>query len=196
MKLYFTKIDDISLDDVTRINKKRAEKSARYKRADDKKRCIAGGLFENKFLKNAVITTNEYGKPIADNGLFYNISHSGDYIIFAIDDTEIGCDVEKHRDMEYLKMGKIIFCENEMNALKYANNIKEEFFKLWTRKESILKCLGGGFHIESKSVDVSKDFAEYNNKIFYFKSWQIDDYTITLCSPKNEFPINITRCIL
>lgn len=80
-RLFITDIRKISFDRVGELSPKRAERVQRCRRADDKLRCIAGGLFMNKFLGGAKITVNKFGKPECDNGLCFNISHSGSYAL-------------------------------------------------------------------------------------------------------------------
>ena len=96
-RLFITDIRKISFDRVGELSPERAERVQRCRRADDKLRCIAGGLFMNKFLGGAKITVNEFGKPECDNGLCFNISHSGSYVLFALSDSEVGCDIEEIR---------------------------------------------------------------------------------------------------
>ena len=94
-RLFITDIRKISFDRVGELSPERAERVQRCRRDDDKLRCIAGGLFMNKFLGGAKITVNEFGKPECDNGLCFNISHSGSYVLFALSDSEVGCDIEE-----------------------------------------------------------------------------------------------------
>ena len=153
-RLFITDIRKISFDRVGELSPERAERVQRCRRADDKLRCIAGGLFMNKFLGGAKITVNEFGKPECDNGLCFNISHSGSYVLFALSDSEVGCDIEEIRFLKGIRLGKIVFCDNEMKLLGNAFDRLGTFFELWTKKEALLKCMGDGFHRGAKSVDV------------------------------------------
>lgn len=191
IELYITSIDGIDLQRVSEIDADRACKVHRLRLDDDKRRCIAGGLFIKKFLSDAKITVNEFGKPKADNGLHFNISHSGDYVLFALSDREIGCDIEKARDINPEKLGKIVFCDNEMTTIRNAADKQQCFFDLWTRKESLLKCLGKGFHQSSKSVDVSRDICQIVANTYHFKMWHKDGYTASVCSSYETIPQNI-----
>lgn len=60
---------------------------------------------------------NKFGKPECDNGLCFNISHSGSYALFALSESEVGCDIEEIRFLKGIRLGKIVFCDNEMNLL-------------------------------------------------------------------------------
>lgn len=196
IKIYIANINNIDLQRVDEIDADRICKVNRLRLIDDKKRCLTGGLFIKNFLADAVITVNEYGKPVADNGLHFNLSHSGDYVLFALSDRQIGCDIEKSRNINPEKLGKIVFCDNEMTEIENAPDKKQCFFDLWTRKESLLKCIGKGFHQNSKSVDVSRNICRIDEKTYRFRMWHSDGYTISVCSEYESIPENIEFIIL
>ena len=87
-------------------------------------------------------------------------------------------------------MGKFVFSEDEMCEIETASDKTDKFFDFWTKKESLLKCMGEGFHKSAKSVNVIDDFYA-DEKIYYFKTWRISQYAISVCSVKNEFPESI-----
>ena len=186
MRIFITSINNISLDRVDELDLKNQQKVERLKMTDDKKRCIAGCLFVNRFLDGASISENEYGKPIADNGMCFNISHSGEYVLFVLSDSDIGCDIEQIREVKTERMGKFVFSEDEMCEIETASNKTEKFFEFWTKKESLLKCMGVGFHRSAKSVNVIDDFYA-EDRVYYFKRWRLSNYRIAICSVKNEF---------
>lgn len=190
MRIFITSINNIELSRVDELDFKRRQKCERLKMTSDKKRCIAGGLFINRFFGDAVIYENEFGKPLADNGVHFNISHSGEYVMFVMAENPVGCDIEEMREVDTLKMGKFVFSESEMCEIENANNKKDKFFEFWTKKESLLKCMGEGFHKSAKSVNVINDFYE-EEKIYYFKTWRISQYAISVCSVNNDFPESI-----
>lgn len=191
MKLYICDISSICLDMVRFIDVERAAKVGRLVMTDDKKRCIAGGLFTKYFLNGAEIKKNKHGKPYADNGKFFNISHSGKYVLFVLSDNEVGCDIQK---IEYIKSDRaseIVFCEKEIEQINLHQDKLWRFTAMWTKKESFLKCVGCGFCRDSKTVDVSGNtFTECGTK-YYFRTWEFSDYIISVCSKSNEIPKDI-----
>lgn len=80
-RLFITDIRKISFDRVGELSPERAERVQRCRRADDKLRCIAGGLFMNKFLGGAKITVNEFGKPNVTTG-FVSIFRTAEAMCF------------------------------------------------------------------------------------------------------------------
>lgn len=188
MKLYLTDINRIELKRANEISEERSKKVERLKKTDDKKRCIAGGLFINKFLGGAKISTNRFGKPTADNGKHFNISHSGNYVLFALSDYEVGCDIQKIRYVKTFNIAKTVFCCAELESFRGSSDKLGSFYDIWTKKESLLKCMGEGFHRNSRSVDVSSDIFEEKGKKYYFRTWHFSDYVISVCTEHNDFP--------
>ncbi len=187
MRIYLADIQDVKPEHIDMIDPRRKEKAERYRFEDDKKRCVLGGLLMSDFLGDTRIYENENGKPIAENGICFNLSHSGEYVLFAVGKEQIGCDIEILKTVPFEKMGKIVFCDNEMNKIKNSPDKSGEFFKLWTKKEALLKCMGEGFHRPAKSVDVSGDYFEENGKKYCFKTFVFSDYVASVCTIGKEF---------
>lgn len=188
VKLFLAPISNVSLDYVQLLDNRRREKVKRYRLDDDKKRCVLGGLLARHFLGDVEILINEYGKPFLPDGRFFNISHSGDYVLFALSKSEVGCDIEQLRYVNAVKMGRTVFTDEEMNLLLADSDRLDAFFNLWTKKESLLKCIGEGFHRNARTVDVCSDIFEEKDKRYFMKTWNFADYTVSVCSEKNDFP--------
>lgn len=191
IKLYITDIDGIDLKRADEIDAQRAERLKRYRLESDKKRCLAGGLFIKRFLGDTEIKIGTYGKPEAENGMHFNLSHSGKYVLFALSDSKIGCDIEMIKEVEPERLGKLVFCPAEMASLEHCDNKNENFFRLWTRKESLLKCIGEGFHRSSKSVDASGESFTDNGTTYYMSTWLYNGYTVSVCSTEGSIPNTI-----
>lgn len=147
------------------------------------------------------ILTNNYGKPYLHNinNFEFNISHAGDWVVCAIDDTPIGIDVEKIKVINYSEIAQRFFAKNENRFLKDTSEHKKLrcFFKIWTLKESYIKAVGKGLSIPLKSfdIDISEDDIkiEVNNYVYYFKVYNIDEtHQLSVCSEKSVFPKNVT----
>ncbi|MBR5539735.1 MAG: 4'-phosphopantetheinyl transferase superfamily protein [Clostridia bacterium] len=79
------------------------------------------------------IAFKENGKPyFKDVPLYFSISHSGNTVICAISDREIGADVEKVREIPR-GVAMRFFTERERQC---------DFFEIWTKKEAYGKCIG------------------------------------------------------
>lgn len=86
----------------------------------------------------------ENEKPyLKEHSVFFNISHSGDYVICSLSQSEIGCDVQTVGEYKE-KIAKRYFTDKEKEILDKSENPNEDFTKLWTLKESVLKKTGEG----------------------------------------------------
>ncbi|HKW17009.1 MAG TPA: 4'-phosphopantetheinyl transferase superfamily protein [Terriglobales bacterium] len=103
------------------------------------------------------------GKPelaTAQNniGLNFNLSHSGDLAIIGVTlGRRIGVDVERYRNLEFLEIARRYFSLSESRQLTALppNELKENFFACWTRKEAFLKALGEGIGVLLPCVSVT-----------------------------------------
>lgn len=92
--------------------------------------------------------TNEHGKPYlkkTDSPLFFNISHSGDFVVCAFSDTEIGVDIERINEARLAVAGRFFHPEENQELLNCPEEKRNElFFRYWSGKESFLKYMGTG----------------------------------------------------
>ncbi|GAB3646429.1 hypothetical protein GCM10028791_06580 [Echinicola sediminis] len=82
-------------------------------------------------------------KPfLKDNrDLYFNISHSHDWVIFAFCSEELGVDIEFiDSRIDFMPLIRNHFSGPETNFIESSYSPRHEFFKLWTRKESLLKA--------------------------------------------------------
>jgi 4'-phosphopantetheinyl transferase len=91
----------------------------------------------------------EYGfnkKPYIINkaSLHFNLSHSGDWILLGVSNSEIGVDTELVKsDFDYKDIMEDYFSIEEINFINEGKS-PERFFLLWTRKEAQIKGTGKG----------------------------------------------------
>ncbi len=154
---------------------------------------LVSGLLLKQYLgieRDNQITYNAYNKPLlVSENKYYNISHSGDYVVLAIADCNVGIDVEKIRKYHEPTVNKVFSTKQKEQLLKIDGEKKDEMFtKIWTEYEAALKLKGTGFGEEwdkgKKSV--------YNCSIYTFKK---EDYFIT-CATEKKTSIVTKNCIL
>ncbi len=98
--------------------------------------------------------TNTHGKPYAVNAeCCFNISHSGDYVLCAVADKEIGVDIEKTRPV-HKNASKRFATEPEQ---EYISLDPVNFFKIWVLKEAYFKCIGTGLDSKIKDITFTVD---------------------------------------
>ena len=175
--------------------------------AEQQRLSLGGELLLRKCLKDMGYTDihlqytyGRYGKPYLENypGLYYNISHSGDYVIVSVSDTETGCDIEKIRDTD-LSAARHYFCKEEYeDILRDPEKQKEVFFRYWTLKESFTKILGQGlllpmnaFRIDLTGPDVQV-IQEINTDTYYFHEPEIaPGYHCAVCTTQEGASIDL-----
>lgn len=148
------------------------------------------------YNKEYTIKKDENGKPKFQDieGFHFNISHSGDWVICAFSNYEIGIDIEKIDEVN-LSIAKKYFNIDEYNVLLNINNSADKksfFYTLWTLKESYLKNLGIGIMgISPKLKFIMENSIEGyvdENKIdksFFSQRFQ-KDYIISICYDEKE----------
>ena len=112
------------------------EKALRYANEIDQIRSLLSSYLKNQLSREELLK-NENGKPYFANGPYFNISHSGKYVLMVVSTAEIGVDIEeiKNKDMSSLVR---IFNEAEAKMIKEHS----DFYYLWCAKESLIKCMG------------------------------------------------------
>ena len=191
MKIYLADIASVLPRHREYISPQRLQKTLRYRMPDDQKRCIAGSVLLRYFLGDTAILDNGFGKPVAENGVCFNLSHSGGWVLLAVDDRDVGCDIESMCFVDAARMGKIVFTGRECRMVETAPDKTGVFFDLWTKKEALLKCMGKGFHREAKSVEVCGDRFADGEITYYMKTKRFADYTVSVCSVNPDFQMKV-----
>lgn len=99
---------------------------------------------------NGDFVYNEHDKPFMQNalgkrieGIYFNISHCKNAIAVVVSDRPVGIDVESFRHAEGALLRRTMNPEEQTQVLE-AENSTEEFSRLWTQKEAVLKLRGTG----------------------------------------------------
>lgn|GEM_PF-210300 len=108
-------------------------------------------LRENGFyLEELVCGYGEKGKPFLPQlpDFRFNWSHSGEYVMLAVSDREVGCDIEQIRPVE-LKLAQFAFDPREYERVAACCGAERDklFFRYWVLKESYMKALGEGLSL-------------------------------------------------
>ncbi len=99
-----------------------------------------------------VFGANNYGKPfLRDNqGIEFNVTHADDIALIAVAGRAVGIDLEHEQVRSNLaQMAQIAFSPAELaawNALPDADQLRA-FYRVWTRKEALMKGQGEGFRL-------------------------------------------------
>ncbi len=87
-----------------------------------------------------------------NTGIYYNISHAGDWILLGISNAAIGVDTEQiNYNYNYKDVLPDNFSLEEIDFIDQTMSF-ERFFMLWTRKEALTKATGKGLDSDLKLV--------------------------------------------
>jgi 4'-phosphopantetheinyl transferase len=146
----------MDLNGIDLVTAKRRERVFAYLQAEDKARCLVSGLLLRKVC--GVVDDNQLvfgknGKPyLKDGGIYFNISHSGDYVALATSEHEVGVDIEKvnvYSDAVAIRC----FSRAELEWMQ-KEGCNEAFYFLWTAKESVMKACGLGLSLPPETFSV------------------------------------------
>lgn len=130
----------------------RYEKMIRYRREEDRLRSFASSLLLQKAAQGSSIYYNEEGKPLVERH-FFNLSHSGNYAVLAEANSAVGVDIEEMVPPGDWVRDTLTVQEHKwMLQGKDENDRQERFYRLWTRKESLVKCDGHGFSLSPGEI--------------------------------------------
>jgi len=131
------------------------------------------------------------------NKLRFNVSHSGELILIAISDTEIGVDVERiETGFNYTDILKHSFSEHEISRIQQAADTREQFFRLWTRKEALTKASSKGLDDELRDIPCLDGWHSINEGLIglkgnlQVKSFNIDHEYMGSIACQDELKLN------
>ena len=175
----------------------RKGKILRYKLEQSRKQSLGAGLLLKWALQRhgAAVEQLSYGangKPEAE-GVFFNLSHSGQWTVCAIGDGPVGCDVEEIASVRE-GIAERFFTENEVQHLAqfHGDRRKEEFFRLWTLKESYMKMTGEGMSLVLDRFEFDMDgqpTVKRDGAICdcHIKEYELPGYKVAVCAESVDF---------
>ena len=150
-----------------KIEAGRRERLVRMQSEGQRRRSLAAGCLLHDALcrelgllpkeKGAFsIGYREGGKPFLREreGLFFNLSHSGDYVCCAVGREETGVDIQAHTKVRP-SLSERFFTQEDNRRLREAGSEREAlFFRMWSIKESYLKLTGKGVGAGLSSFEI------------------------------------------
>lgn len=178
--IYYISIDHVTDNNIKKwqqyISEERRLRASEYLFWDDVKRCVMGEMLVLYALydffemppNKIEFELLEYGKPVIKgaNECQFSLSHSGKWVVCAVSSSLVGIDIEK-KDERHTQIAKNYYTEYENNRIQMISDYEgriEEFYKIWTLKESYMKITGLGLY---KGTDTFEFHSEGGKEILY-----------------------------
>jgi 4'-phosphopantetheinyl transferase len=204
LKIFIHKLNNKNDNQLGILSPEENKKARTFRNVKDYRLYVAGKYLTRKIISlhlkvkpdSIIFKADKYGRP----SLFYpkiknfdfNLSHSGNIVVLAIADSRVGIDIERIKPIE-LEIAKNYFHKKEVNFL-FSNkeNKIENFYKIWTLKESFIKAVGKGisyplnnfyFDLKGKRIELHSKF---KNNSWHFKMHSINsNYKLAVCFSNN-----------
>ena len=191
IKVLFAETKDLDLEKFFKsnlISDQDYDRLTRLKNEDVQREQCISTYFKRKYI--GFYRLNDYGKPISD-AMFFNISHTKGMVAFVIDSVPVGIDIERNRKVEN-SFKKYVCSPSEEEFIQK----DEDFFKIWTNKESLVKCIGTG--IKSRVNEIPglpiNGVRQLENRIFNSITITPSGFIISLTRESNEqFEIELVQ---
>jgi len=143
-----------------------AQKILRFRRWEDAHLSLFGKLLLIRALQSMghhagllqQISYNDYDRPVLPlPAIDFNITHSGPLVACAIaDNRKIGIDVEEAKAIDFEDF-KGIWRADEWAAITSPDAGYDEFYRLWTCKEAVMKADGRGMSLRLEDIVIGDD---------------------------------------
>ena len=187
------------------VNEDRRAKALSFRFTKDRALSLGAGLLLNFALLREVpgmrippkILLGEYGKPfLSEQGApAIGFTHSGEYAACAIGYEEVGVDIEQVGYAEPDVARRCFVGEELSRVMPDGHHVDvEEFFRLWTLKESFIKRIGTGLSLDPLRFEILAGELkhvrqDYDTQCYHCKLYEeLPGYKISLCMSGGEFP--------
>ena len=150
---------------LARVSDERRDKALQLKDGAARRRSLAAGLLLAEALEavgvsgaDAQLACGQYGKPYLPRrpDVQFSLSHSGAWAMCALAAKAVGCDIQLAAPRS-LRVARRYFTAAECERI-FSQETEEGrqamFYRIWTLKESYVKCLGLGLALPLDSFSV------------------------------------------
>ncbi|TWR25883.1 4'-phosphopantetheinyl transferase superfamily protein [Mucilaginibacter pallidiroseus] len=169
-----------------------AQRGSKYLHQADRDRFLVSRGYQRTILSGYIdikpedlrFALSHNKKPhIANSGvqnLNYNVSHSGDWILIAVSKHAVGCDIEYiDPKFDFTDILPDNFSQAEGDFIK-ENESTNRFYKLWTRKEALLKATGQGLGEHLIDTPSLNGISNLNADLLGSgKAWTVKSFSVT-----------------
>lgn len=178
-------------EQIEKLPEKRRERIGKMRQSKSRKQSLGAGLLLEKVLMRYGLSSkdvyqDENGKPMIE-GLYFNLSHSGDIVICAVSNSPVGCDIEQSKKAP-AHLAERYFCEGEKQYLSQfaGDEYDREFYRLWTMKESYMKYTGEGTRLALNKfeIQIQDEIRVLRDGVIQpciLKEYDVPGYCVTVC---------------
>ena len=195
------------------LTPQRRERIGRLVRAEDVARTLLGEQLIRRIVAcelglqgtDVCLETNAYGKPflVGHPDFQFNLSHSGRWVVCAAGGVPVGIDIERETDADWKEPASFFSAveQRDLSDVPAADR-RSHFYRLWTLKESFLKCRGEGFFIDPASFTIKIEGGGIHllppsgeiDRTYCFRTFHFDrGYAMAGCSEGEPFARDVTR---
>ncbi|PWS29200.1 hypothetical protein DHW03_05090 [Pedobacter yonginense] len=192
IEAYFNKISNYKAV----LNDEEIAKSERYSHHHSKITYITSRYFARKILSqftnggipSEICFKSKKNKKPAVDGIEFNSSHSGNLLLFVINASEVGVDIElMNENFDFSPLFENCFNDIEISTINQSENKILTFYQLWTRKEALLKATGEGLVDDLSSIDCLSNSVLRNNAQYQIQSFILEEnYIASLAMLSNS----------
>ena len=144
------------------------------------KTALKNNKMDESFINS--IYYNAYGKPFISTEIDFSISYSHTTIVLGfIKNGVIGVDVEQIKTVEGT-VYKDYFTNKEWEFMNQKGFSEVTFFKLWTRKEAVVKAIGKGAFLDFNLIEVIEDSITIEGKLLHLTTAYLEGYCLSVAS--------------
>lgn len=169
----------------------------------DRQASLIGKLLLKKVTENyfdegvfSKLKYTKYQKPYLDEEFSFNISHSGEYVVFAytLSKEPLGIDIEKIDPKIKIEDFHSVLTAVEKNKIHKSQTPICTFYDLWTIKEAVSKADGRGLHIPLTEIKINEDHIITNTDKWFYKNILItENYKCHISTSIKDFKVNLTQ---
>ncbi len=179
---------------LSQVCAERQRKILAYQRLEDRLRSFAAGLLMKKLLRESGksendIEYNENGKPEC-SGLYFSISHSGNYAVAVTCDCPVGIDIQ---EINVKRIVLSALTDAEQRIVRESDDQADIFSKIWTMKEAYLKMLGESIaKLDEVPIGYENGCLYFEKSSVFSQSMSLNAHILTVVSQKDiKVPITL-----
>lgn len=201
LSVFYTKFEDRDFDLFFKNLLKKLpiefqDKALRYVNRDDQMRSVTGRhliafvLKKHGYADDCLfhLKKSKYNKPFIDDMVDFNIAHSGEYVVCALNTKgKVGVDIEKIQPLD-IEIFQDLFHKNEKKLFDI--NDSQSFYQMWTKKEAVCKAIGKGLGIDFSKIDTCTTNVICEGEAWNLHQLMIDaGYALHIAAKENFTPI-------